>query len=95
MTDPTQTPMQIDASPVPAQFMAGVRQAGAAISVIASVLGFVKVAGIAGDPRLLSALGVIAYGIFFIWGQAVTRIKAKQLTVAATHAPDAIAQIKP
>lgn len=94
MTEPTHTPFDVDGSPVPAQIMAGIRQAGAAISVVLGVLGQTHYASLAGDPKLLTALGVIGYGIFFIWGQLATRIKAKQLTIAAFHAPAEIANVK-
>lgn len=94
MTDPTQTPILVSQSPVPAQFMAGVRQIMALVSAVLGALGLAHYLPFINDPAVVTGLGFAAWGVFFLWGQVATRINAKRLAIAAEHAPNEIAQIK-
>lgn len=97
MTD--QQPIMVDASPVPAQVIAGVRQVLLGLSAVATAFGASRLG--TGLSTASLAATMIATGLsgavtiaMFVWGQLHTRSAAKKLATVAEVAPDEIAQVK-
>lgn len=97
MTD--QQPIMVDASPIPAQVIAGVRQVLLGLSAVATAFGASRLG--TGLSAASLAATMIATGLsgavtiaMFVWGQLHTRSAAKKLATVAEVAPDEIAQVK-
>lgn len=102
MSDPApDAPIQVPADPKQAQLAAGIRQAGAALGIIAAAFGFSGMAGkigivVAVAPQIaivLAVVGSAAWGAVTWIGQMATRKHAKQAAVMAAVAPDEVAQV--
>lgn len=92
MSDPTQTPIIVNATPTQDQIQSGLRYILTALSAVAMALGF---SGVAGKfTALLMAVGPMSAAVAFLWGQWSARHKAKQAATMAKALPDSVAQIK-
>lgn len=104
MSEPTQTPIVVNASPVQAQIASAIRQCGAALGIIFAAFGMTAWAGklnivVALAPQfaiLLTVVGPLVWGAFIWVGQRATIKQAKTLaTIAADpRVPDSVAQVK-
>lgn len=85
-------PIEVNASPTPAQIAALLRQI---VTVVGSAAGALGYAGVAGQlNEYLTIVGPLAAVIAVLWGQISTRSTAKKLAIAADAAPDRIAVLK-
>lgn len=85
-------PMQVNASPTPAQISAGFRQF---VLAVGPLLGYLGWAG--AESALNSTLqyvGPASAAIAFLWGQWDTRHRAKQAATMASNVSDSVAQLK-
>lgn len=92
MSDTSNQPILVDATPGPAQLAAGLRQAILAAASILTALGFSHAAGVA--SLALQFVGPAAMVIVFIVGQLKTRSQATKLAVTAAASPNSVAIIK-
>lgn len=86
-------PIVVNATPTQDQLAAGLRQLLLALSSIASVLGYTKVAGEL--SAALTIVGPVAMIITIVLGQIYTRRASQKLIITATAAPDSVAVVKP
>lgn len=95
-------PIEVHATPAPAQLAAGIRQLAAAVALILAAFGF---AGLAEKANLavnlapqiatiLAIIGPIVWGAVSWVGQMVTRHKAQEAATLAAQLPDAVARFK-
>jgi uncharacterized membrane protein YfcA len=89
------TPILVNATPTPDQIASAIRYGVTAAGSIAGALGYSGVFSDKQDNTAAAMIGPMAVVIAFIWGQLVTRLRAKQLAVTAAHSPDPVAQVKP
>lgn len=88
-----QIPIEVNASPTPAQIAALLRQAVTVVGSIAGALGYAQVFN---DHvgAVLQVVGPLSAVLAVVWGQVSTRATAQKLTVAAAAAPDRVAVVR-
>lgn len=86
-------PIEVNATPTPAQIAALLRQI---VTVLGSIAGALGYAGVFDDRLNLatSMIGPTSALIAIVWGQIATRATAQKLAVAADAAPDRVAVLK-
>ena len=85
-------PIEVNATPVPAQIEASIRQVVLMVGPLLGGIGYVGLAGKLNDALVLA--GPAAAIIAFVWGQVATRQAAKKLTITARAAPNRTAIVK-
>lgn len=92
MTDPTTSPIVVNATPTVDMWQAGLRYAITAASAVLAALGYAGLAGKA--SALLLAVGPVAALGAFLWGLWATRKSSNTKTELANMLPDDKAQTK-
>lgn len=89
---PTVPPIIANASPVPEQLAAALRQLILALAMVATALGYSKAAG---DLNLvLQVIGPFAAVVSIILGQLKTRVASQNTAKLAAAVPNSIAVVK-
>jgi hypothetical protein len=92
MIDPTQSPMIVSAAPTRVQLESAIRTAITAAGSVAAALGY---AGLAGKLNAALALaGPAAVILGMLWGQLAAAAAHRKLVIAASAAPNSVAQVK-